>query len=207
MFNTYKEAIDPDPYQGLSLLFEKAAPAIHTKFQQLLLGKHDIPEFLQLQAKVWHALGADQKHHLKLRSAEDLNTHLENRMPIIGMRKRNADGSLGKLVAQALVAYPFHQDAVKNLEGYPIKGNECVTAIVQSLAVDPDYKGWGMARVILDTAKDVAAMAGHTRLLAKVADDNGPSRASFLKSGFTAAAAGKDPKLQYNVTFWQCTFG
>ncbi len=184
---------DPDPYQGTCPITEP-----EETFTPVLLDESDIPAFCALQQKVWNALPDHQKHFLKLRTEEDLKAHLDSRMPIIGVKDKN-----GNLVAQALVSYPLYAEAVKNLEGYPISGSEPVTAIVQSLAVSPEHGGKKLSQMVLDVAKDMALMSGHVQILAKVADDNPASISSFLKSRFTAASHGNDPKLGYAVTYWK----
>lgn len=194
MSNTqFAHAADPDPYQGVY-------PVTKPKeiFTPLLLNESDIPAFCALQQKVWNVLPLNQKHFLKLRTEEDLKTHLENRMPIIGIKDAN-----GNLVAQALVSYPFYNEAVKNLEGYPLNGSEATTAIIQSLAVDPSKTRKGLAQMVLDVAKDMALMSGHVQILAKVATDNKGSAKSFLNSAFSAVSHGNDPKQGYPATYWK----
>ena len=196
MFKDTYKFDDPDPYQG-------GAPSLSASFTKQnytvqFLGPDDIPAFLKLQDKVLKSLPDEQKHFLKPRSEEDLVDHMGARMPVIGVKDND-----GKLVAQCIIAYPRHADAVKNLEGYPINGAAPVTAIVQSLSVDPSHAGKGLSRMILDTAKDVAAQAGLTQILSKVADANASSSRSFMNSAFEKAAAGLDPKKGYPVTYWQ----
>lgn len=101
---------------------------------------------------------------LKIRDKHDLLTHIGHRMPIIGVKNEK-----GILVGQCLLSYPSHGEAVKNICGYPLNNQVSTTAIVQSLAVDPDVRGQKIAEKILETAKEIAAMSGHVLLLAKVA--------------------------------------
>jgi len=195
MLNTqFATLADPDPYQGIYPVLESKET-----FMPTILSEEDIPAFLALQKKVRDALlPLNQQHFLKERNKADLKIHLDNRMPIIGVKNR-----FGDLVAQALVSYPFYAEAVKNLGGYPLNGYEATTAIVQSLAVDPDHSGKKLSQMILETAKDMALMSGHVQILAKVADDNRGSAKSFLNSAFRAVSHGKDLNEKYAVTYWK----
>lgn len=195
MFQQHFNSKDPDPHQG-GVIFKN--PAKSKNLTVLLLTEQDIPAIMALQEKVWASLEGEDKHFLKLRSEDDLKLHLSSRMPIIGVKDEN-----GTLVGQCLVSYPVYADAVKNLEGYPIQGHEPVTAIVQSLSVDPDHTGKGISQIVLDTAKELAAMTGHLQVYAKISDKNRASQRSFVNASFEAAAAGLDPKQGYPVTYWK----
>lgn len=179
---------------------EEPPQGLHTtkKFTTILLGEDDIPAFLALQKKVADTISLDKRHHLKIRDAHDLLTHIGHRMPIIGVKDED-----GKLVGQCLLSYPSHGEAVKNISGYPINDQKCTTAIVQSLAVDPDMRGQKIAEKILDTAKEIALMSGHVLLVAKVAKDNPQSTKTFLGAAFSLASEGLDPVKHYPVNYWQ----
>ena len=179
---------------------EEPPQGLHTtkKFSVEILGEDDISSFLKLQKKVWKSLAPDEKHFLKLRTRQHLLNHMSHRMPIIGIKDSD-----GKLVGQCLLSYPSNEGGVINIHGYPIKGKESTTAIIQSLAVDPDVRGQGLSSLLIDTAKDIAAMTGHVALLAKVASDNKKSTKSFLNAAFSLADSGSDPVKKYPVNYWQ----
>lgn len=178
-------------------LFNDNIVPLKQSFEPFLLGIDDIDSFLELQNKVLDFLKENQKHFLKERKIWDLIAHIGARMPIIGVR----EVATGQLVAQALLAYPFNEDAVKNLDGYPIEGSTATTAIVQSLCADPTIKGQRLSDIVLDYAKMLANMTGHTQLLAKVAVDNKASTKSFLNASFTKASSGTDPVKKYAVNY------
>ncbi len=179
---------------------EEPPQGLHTttKFYVEILTEGDIPAFLALQSKVAATITDDKKHHLKIRDKHDLLTHIGHRMPIIGVKNEK-----GVLVGQCLLSYPSHGEAVKNICGYPLNNQISTTAIVQSLAVDPDVRGQKIAEKILETAKEIAAMSGHVLLLAKVAQDNPQSTKTFIGAAFAKACEGIDPAKGYPVTYWQ----
>lgn len=176
-------------------------PLQHEKLTPWLMGKEDIPAFLDLQERARQALTDEQKHFLKPRTAEDLKIHLDAGMPMIGLKDDK-----GHLCAQALIGYPYREDAVSNLDGYPGMTKAGTVAIVQSLSVDPDIKGKGLAGKLLDVAGNLAAQHGHVALMAKVAQENTCSKQSFLKAGFEIASTGMDPRAGYPVLYLQQDF-
>jgi GNAT superfamily N-acetyltransferase len=185
------EGKPPSPYHGAQAM---------SQFQVTCLSEADIPEFLNNQERAWLALAPDKKHHLKLRTSEDVMEHISAPMPMIGVRDAFNNN---KLVAQGLVSYMRFSDVVRNLDGYPISDTElATTAIIQSLSTDEKYAGKGMAQMVLEAAKGMAAMAGMTQIIGKVADDNIGSQKSFLKNGFTVAATGVDPVKNYPVFYY-----
>jgi hypothetical protein len=178
MFNQTALKENPDPYQG--------------GYPVIKLNHNDIPAFLNLQWKVWHALNQDEKHHLKLRTAEDLAEHLDAGMILLGVKAPNGD-----LIAQALLTNPMNP-AAKNLEGYPFWGKQEDMLVVQSVASVQK----GMAQKILRYAKMIAEQLEKNILLAKVADSNDKSQSSFLNAAFTKAGTGFDQVKGYPVTFF-----
>ena len=184
-FAAAAKKIDPDPYQG--------------GFTVSLLTHEDIPAFLAIQDACREVLPDDLKHHLKERTFEDLVHHLDSGMPLIGVKTDN-----GILAGQILMSFPTNQ-AAKNLDGYPIRtGQENVTAIVQSVAIHPDFRGplYGLSKILHDRVLELAQEYQQTRLIAKVSDTNPASQKSFMNNGFTEAAKGEDPVKHYKVTFF-----
>lgn len=168
------------------------------KFTVEILGEDDIPAILALQEKVVDTIPPDKKHYLKKRDEDDVLCHMGHRMPVIGIKDE-----CGKLVAQCFLSYPSRGEAVKNIGGYPLNDHKCTTAIIQSLAVDPDMRGHKLATQTINAAKEIARMSGHVIVLAKVAQDNTPSTKSFMNAAFTKASEGLDPVKHYPVNYWQ----
>ncbi len=197
--DTHTQKIDQDPHQGgapaaVIPSFKKAQD-----FHVVTLGYDDIPAFVSLQKVVRDTLAEDKKHHLKERTAEDLKTHLDAGMPLIGVK----DGK-GALVAQVLTSFADNA-AAKNINRYPLQGKEKTTLIIQSLAVHPEFEGLGLSKKMHAKIVSVAAENGKSELMAKVADDNPKSQNSFVKNHFTVAAQGTDPAKGYDVTYFAKT--
>lgn len=168
-------------------------------FHIAVMGYESIHEFMELQETVWNALGENRKHHLKRKTLEDLIDHLETGMPIIGVRSET-----GKLVAHCLLADGQAGCSMKYLEGYPLDALDGKTAVIQSLSTHPEFKGLGLAGMIMTKSREVAEGKQFGRLLAKVAEDNTESKSSFLKNGFQKSSAGVDPAKGYAVSYLSC---
>lgn len=167
-------------------------------------------EFMGLQAIAQMTLPPRMAHYLKERSVADLKAHIDARMPIITVHS-----AAGEYVAHALLAYPVHDDVVQNLQHYPFNGMEATTAVIQSLYVLPQHrasklppilckKGADPTSLIFNTARQLAVMSGHTRLMAKVAEDNIGSRKTFEKNGFSIQETAWDEKGGYMAHFLAC---
>lgn len=163
-----------------------------------VLSLKEVADFIALQNKVYFSLPEGKKHHIKVREAGDIISHIQAGMPIITVRDQQ-----GTLVAQALLSYANSSKGLKNLEGYPIGEDRDGTAIIQSVAVDPDKRGQKLAHLLLDYAKEIAWQQGKQKIIAKVADDNQASGKTFLKNAFVKASKGTDPEKFYAVTFWE----
>lgn len=168
-------------------------------FHIAVLGYESIHEFMELQETVWNALAEGSKHHLKRRTVEDLIEHLETGMPIIGVRSE-----AGKLVAHCLLTDGQAGGSMKYLEGYPLDALDGKAAVIHSLSTHPEFKGLGLAGMIMAKSREVAEGKKFSNLLAKVAEDNTESKSSFLKNGFQKSSEGVDPTKGYAVSYFSC---
>lgn len=174
-------------------------PVSFSSFSQAVeMTLDDIPLFLFLQQKAWESLKENQKHFMKLRTEDDLALHLQFAMAAFALRDVE-----GGWVAQGLLADPGKTEAVKNLTGYPIHPDEQGVVVVQALSVDPAVRGQGLSGKILHAAKETAFSKGFGRMVAKIADDNEPSKSCFRKSGFVKLCGGSDPNYGHLVSYWE----
>ena len=201
--------IDPDPDQrGYAAIipFAQKQTAAPLKISAEFLKASDIDAFVEIQNRVRPLLL--KPYHLKERSAEDIRAHLSERMPLIGARTYTDKLDPGSVVAGCLLSFLKNHDeentAIKNLKGYPVtKAEYPVTAIVQSLCVDPAYEGRGLSRLVLEAARFSAQQHGMTQVISAIADDNPASIKAFTKAGYEAFHRGKDPDKAYDKTFYR----
>ena len=140
------------------------------------LNVNEIPIFLDLQASV----PEEKRKFVKPRTAEDLQTHMEAGMPIMGVY----DGE--KLVAAALLTFPGHEGATKFLDGYPLTQT---TAVIQSVSSIQK----GTMPTLMTFAKELAQEAGYNLLLAKVHEDNDCGKNAFSRQEFEIIETKPDP--------------
>lgn len=150
---------------------------------------------MQLQSDVLNALNKDQKFFFKHRSEQDLVSHLDGGMPLLGLYKNNT------LQAMVMVTYPDNAHA-KNLQGYPMaKESFGWFGVIQSLLVSPSLQGCGASSAMIGLSAKFAFQAGRRVLWAKIAQANGKSIHAFEKCGFSVDAVGYDNKQHYPVQY------
>lgn len=79
---------------------------------------------------------------------------------------------------------PQDEPAPKPLLGYVGVVTHGPDADVQTLAVDPDRRGEGLGRALVDLARAAAAGAGARRLGLEVREDNTAAQALYRSAGF-----------------------
>jgi RimJ/RimL family protein N-acetyltransferase len=214
MYNTTNLVdIDSDPDQRD---YAHVIPFVQTKIEKPIklsaefLGAADIDAFIAIQNKIRPFLL--QPHHLKERSPEDIQAHLAERMPLIGARAYTNELQPGSVVAGCLLSFLKNHDeentAIKNVNGYPVdKAEYPITAIVQSLCVDPAFERRGLSQMVLEAARFSAQQHGMTQIISAIADDNRGSICTFEKAGYKLFAHGADPEKGYDKSFYRLCIG
>ena len=215
MYNSTQDyvEIDPDPHQRG---YARVIPFVQTKTDKTFrltaefLGAADLDAFIAIQNKIRPSL--IQPHHLKERSPEDIQAHLSERMPLIGARAYTTELDHGSVVAGCLLSFLKNHDeentAIRNVNGYPVdKAEYPVTAIVQSLCVDPAFERRGLSQMVLEAARFSAQQNGMTQIISAIADDNKGSIGTFEKAGYKPFAHGKDPEKGYDKSFYRLLIG
>ena len=169
------------------------------QFTVARLGQNVMPAVAALFEATKQSLPDDQSHFIKPQPLSDLRRHVGLGFPVIGA----IDNQSGQLAAVLLMTPAEKAEFGKNLDGYPKHLMASGAAVVQCVAVHPDFKGNGLMDKILKGAEQLASTQHIYELVAKVADDNQASAKGFLKASFTPAAHGVDAKLGYDVTYWK----
>lgn len=169
------------------------------QFTVARLGQNVMPAVSALFKVTKQSLPDDQSHFIKPQPLEDLRRHVGLGFPVIGA----IDNQNGRLAAVLLMTPAEKAEFGKNLDGYPKHLMASGTAVIQCVAVHPDFKGKGLMDKILKGAEQFANSHNIYELIAKVADNNKASAKGFLKAAFAPAAQGIDPKLGYDVTYWK----
>lgn len=170
------------------------APAVLTagQYEVYALSTHDIDAFLALQA-YGQAKAAENgtAHFIKPRTRAQLDAHLESGMVILGVRHIPT----GAHVAQALLTDPVNPAAL-HVADYPLAPGD---RIVQSFSIHPDHRFSVLdanirnvchpASLLYERLNALTQEDGGIRMLAKIAEDNGPSLKSFGRAGFSETLA------------------
>lgn len=183
------------------------APSAKCHFTYATLGVKAVEEAHQLLKIVNENLSDETKHFLKPQSVENLTAHINNGFPILGA----LDVQSGKLAGILLITPTKDPSLCQNLDGYKLLDQKN-TAVIQCVAVNPEFEGNGLMKALLKHAQRIASHMGMKHLVSKVATEgvsagkvwpaNKGSENGFDKSGFSAEAAGHDPKMGYPVRYW-----
>lgn len=170
----------------------------HTSFTfaATQLQTNDINQFLELQDVVRNSLSVETRHYIKPRGAETLRNHLASNMPILGLKHDN------RFVGVVMLTHPDNANA-QNLDGYPFDdlGQMDDISIIQSLYIDPNYRGQSLSTKLIKLAAEFSKISGRDTIIAKAASHNDKSQRSFLKNGFNVATNGTDPSLGHDVVY------
>ncbi len=177
-------------------IFETAA-APQYQLKQLTLA--DMEEVHQLMMDTRESLPENQKHFLKPQDLPMLKQHIAKDFPVLGV----IDTHTNRLAAAMMITPTNQPELCNNVDGYPKQLLASDAAIVQCVAVHPDFRKQGLMPLLLSGAEEIAAASHIVELVAKIADENTKSRNGFINAGYAAVAAGLDPKLGYAVTYWQ----
>lgn len=183
------------------------APAALTTAQYEVydMTRADIDAFLALQDYGQQKAAVDgNAHFIKPRNRANLEAHLDAGMKIVGVRHVHT----GAHVAQALLTDPANP-ASMNLASYPLAPGD---RVVQSFYIHPDHRFSALsadmrnvshpASLLYGRLRELAHNDGGIRMVAKIADDNGPSLKSFGRAGFAEKlGAGIDPVHGHTVQY------
>lgn len=184
------------------MLNEQYSPvATPQQFTVARLTAQSMPQVADLLTATQNSLPDDKKHFIKPQSLGDLYRHVSNGLPVLGA----VDNTTGQIAAVLLMTPAEKAYLGKNLADYPSKIMESGAAVIQCVAVHPDFQGKGLMDKILHGAELLAAKEHMTDLVAKVATVNNASNKGFLKAAFMVAAEGTDEKLGYDVAYLKKT--
>jgi GNAT superfamily N-acetyltransferase len=168
-------------YLSQSLAAAAKAPATY------LLNETDIPHILQLYETIKVVL--EKPYHLKEKTPEALQAHLQSGMKIIGVYDQ------GKLVGSVMLTeIDKAPDTAKIFPEIPHTTENASIVIMQMLMVHPDHCKRGIAGKMHEEAQKIYPEA---LFLAKVATDNQKSLNSFASKGFQKI----EPPLQMDEEY------
>ncbi len=156
-------------------------------YQIRVLGRADLPAFLDLQARAIAHLKPHEHGFLVPKPAEDLPAYCGPRGYICGVFFG------GDLIAQSILALPGNrgQETELSQSGLDIPANRA--AISKAMIVDCRFQGLSIQQTMITWHLVMARHAGRTQALSEVAVRNTASLKSFLSCDFRIVGLGSDP--------------
>ena len=167
---------------------------------ELLLKKLDIKDLkslIDLQDKIIADLKDDEQHFILHRTASDFLNALESdSMYVFGLY----DGD--RLVSQSILSLPQDNDKREISEFLSNEKNSDL-AVYKAVLVDPEYRGRGLMKRMLQIREDAAILNGRRIAITQIAADNPASWINALRYGMQITKVGFDPDDNAKVIYLQ----
>lgn len=150
------------------------------------LSLKDLDNVIALQNKIIANLPDEQKYFTLHRSKEDFAKALSSsNLHMFGIY-------VGKtLVAQSILNFP-EDGCPRDIPEFAKEYKNSEIAIYQAVLVDPDYRGMGLMKRMLQAREDMAAFCGKKIAICKIAAANHFSWKNALKHSMQIVSAGID---------------
>lgn len=159
---------------------------MNEELQLSKLSLKDLDNVLALQEKIIANLPDEQKYFTIRRSREDFAKALSApNLHMFGIYVGK------KLVAQSLLNFPEDNNP-RDIPEFANQYKNSEIAIYQAVLVDPDYRGLGLMKRMLQAREDMAVLCGKKVAICKIAANNHFSWTNALKHGMQIMAAGTD---------------
>lgn len=174
---------DPDCQYGYYRFYKnKGTPAEEFKILRIIRsGKSDKHSILDLQQRVISSM--ENPEWYSPSTEAEIQAALENPQDYSCIQVCSGDRVVA--FSFAIINPTQHQDIILDLkeQGHPYaKQGQC---ILDTIFVDPNYRGFGIQKVLINILCSWAATLGKRNISATVHPDNHFSGDNFLKNGFT----------------------
>lgn len=159
---------------------------MNEELQLSKLSLKDLNNVLALQEKIISALPEEQKYFTLHRSKEEFAKALSSQnLHMFGIY-------VGKnLVAQSILNFP-EDNCLRDIPEFVKEYKNSEIAIYQAVLVDPDYRGLGLMKRMLQAREDMAVLSGKKVAICKIAAANHFSWKNAIKHGMEIVTAGVD---------------
>lgn len=159
-----------------------------------------LKDLLALQQKIITHFQDDEQHFILHRTAQDFLSALENPDTcVFGIFDQD------KLVSQSILSLPSGTTP-RELQEFAAQYPDNEIAIYKAVLVDPDYRGHGLMRRMLDVREQTAIMNGRRLAITQIAADNPASWINALRHGMKITKADFDPEDNAKVIYLQKFF-
>lgn len=153
-----------------------------------LLGKHDIPDILNLQQKIFNDLPEEQKSFILPKTEEFFEKHFSR-----GHNQMLGIYVDGKLIAQSIILNPTEEHPETGMVDMKDVDSPDKVSIIEGVLVDADYRGNHLMEKMVQYWIDYTDSIGREHVIAEIAVDNPYSWGVFLDKGLTLHSMGVDP--------------
>ena len=154
-----------------------------------------LQDVIKLQQKIIDGLHPDEQHFILHRTEEDymhsLNSETSNMLGVF-------DGD--ELIAQTVFAMPKNGEKRDMPEFRPEVNNEDLV-LYEAILVDPQYRGSGLMKKMLDFIEAHAIDNGRKHAIIQIAIDNPASWINALHHGMSITKVDKDPNDGVKVIY------
>lgn len=168
--------------------------------EELVLKKLDITDLknlIDLQDKIIKGFKPDEQHFILHRTAKDFIKALENDSTyVFGLY----DGE--RLVSQSILSLPKDNET-RELAEFADDMKNSELAIYKAVLVDPDYRGRGLMKRMLQIREDTAKVNGRNTAITQIAADNPASWVNAIQYGMQITKVGFDPEDNAQVIYLQ----
>ena len=157
----------------------------------------DLKNLIDLQDKIISDLRTDEQHFILHRTASDfLNALSSSSTYVFGLY----DGD--KLVSQSILSLPQDNEE-RELPEFLSERKNSEIAIYKAVLVDPQYRGRGLMKRMLQIREDTAVLNGRKIAITQIAADNPASWINALQYGMQVTKVGLDPIDNAEVIYLQ----
>lgn len=165
--------------------------------KKLEMSSQDLKNLIDLQDKIIKDLKPDEQHFILHRTIDDFSKSLScGYMHVFGLY----DGE--RLVSQSILSLPT-DDVQREIPefGGELKNSEI--AVFKAVLVDPEYRGHGLMKKMLNIRENVAIASGRKMAITQIAADNPASWVNAMQYGMQITKVAPDPEDGAKVIYLQ----
>lgn len=165
--------------------------------RKLEMTSDDLKGLLDLQNKIIEGLHPDEQHFILHRTVDDFSKALKSDyMYVFGL----FDGD--RMVAQSILSLPGN-DVEREIAEFGQEYQNSDIAVFKAVLVDPEYRGKGLMKKMLNIRECVAVEHGRKLAITQIAADNPASWINAIQYGMKITKVGLDPNDQAEVVYLQ----
>lgn len=165
--------------------------------KELEMNSKDLKSLIDLQDKIIADLKPDEQHFILHRTIDDFSKSLScGYMKVFGLYDNE------RLISQSILSLPTDEVEREIPEfGGELKNSEI--AVYKAVLVDPEYRGKGLMKKMLQVREAAAIEAGRKMAITQIAADNPASWVNAMQYGMQITKVDFDPEDSAKVIYLQ----